>query len=350
MRIAMCHSTLPDGGRKPGGVEVYVHRLANALVGRGHEVEVLTHSRRPTDAAYRTRRLPLRKAETNPFLRQYVAPLLLNFEDLEGFDVAHVHGGDWFLVRRQVPVVRTFHGSALNEARSATSMRRRIDQRLIHRLELLAGRMATASYGVGSDSQSLYRTSGILPPGVDLPEPGPQPSPIPAILFVGTWEGRKRGSLLHEVFLREVLPEVPEAELWMVSDHCQESDSVRWIKRPSDAELSNLYSRAWVFCMPSSYEGFGIPYLEAMAHGTPVVATRNPGAEMLLAEGRYGALTDESGLGPELVDLLGNRTRRQRLAEIGRARAGEYTWERSAELHEEAFRDAIERHVSLRRA
>ena len=44
MRIAMYHFSLPQPGRKPGGVEVFVDRLANAMVGRGHEVEVLTYS------------------------------------------------------------------------------------------------------------------------------------------------------------------------------------------------------------------------------------------------------------------------------------------------------------------
>ena len=346
MRIAMCHSTLPEAGRKPGGVEVYVHRLAQALVAQGHDLEVFTHSERPPGANYRTRRLPLRSAETNPFLRQYVSPVLLNVEDFTHFDVAHLHGDDWFFWRRTLPVVRTFHGSALYEGRSATSLRRRLDQRVIHRLELLARRLATSSYGVGTDSQSLYRTDGILPPGVDLPERDPEPSPTPTILFVGTWEGRKRGSLLYDVFMREVKPAIPDAELWMVSDSCPPSDSVRWIRLPSDEELSNLYSRAWVFCMPSSYEGFGIPYLEAMAHGTPAVATRNPGAEMVLGGGRYGALTDDEGLGPQLIELLRSRSRRDALARDGRSRAREYTWTRSAELHEAAYREAIERYAT----
>ena len=47
--------------------------------------------------------------------------------------------------------------------------------------------------------------------------------------------------------------------------------------RLDDEELAREYRAAWVFCLPSSYEGFGIPYAEAMASGTPVVATPNPG-------------------------------------------------------------------------
>ena len=51
---------------------------------------------------------------------------------------------------------------------------------------------------------------------------------------------------------------------------------VKRLGRVSDEELARLYARAWVFCLPSSYEGFGIPYAEAMSAGLPVVATPKP--------------------------------------------------------------------------
>ena len=56
----------------------------------------------------------------------------------------------------------------------------------------------------------------------------------------------------------------------------------------SDADLIAAYQRAWVFCLPSDYEGFGIPYAEAMSCGLPVVATRNLGARYVTDEGRAG--------------------------------------------------------------
>ena len=46
----------------------------------------------------------------------------------------------------------------------------------------------------------------------------------------------------------------------------------------TDEALAGLYRRAWVYASPSTYEGFGLPYLEAMACGTPVVASPNPGS------------------------------------------------------------------------
>jgi phosphatidylinositol alpha-mannosyltransferase len=342
MRIAMYHANLPEPGRKPGGVEVFVHRLAGALVTRGHEVEVLTYSEPPPGASYSCRRLPLRAAKSRRFLRQYVASWLLNFQDLGGFDVAHLHGDDWFFLRRRVPTVRTFHGSALLEARSATSYRRRLDKGIVFPLELLAARLATRSYGVGADSQRIYRADGLLPLGIDLDESSAPPANAPTILFVGSWGGRKRGALLHRVFREQIRPAIPGAELWMVSDECEPGDGVHWIRAPEDDELRDLYARAWAFCLPSSYEGFGIPYLEAMAQGTPVIATPNSGAQLLLDQGRYGVIADDGELGEQLIRVLGDANLRLSMAGEGKRRAGEYSWEKMIARHESAYREAIE--------
>lgn len=349
MRIAIYHSNLPEPGRKPGGVEICVHRLANALTRRNHEVEVLSYSQAPADAAYRVRRMTPHRAQNSRLLRQYVASWGLNFQDLDGFDVAHTHGDDWFWLRRELPVVRTFHGSAKLERRSATSTKRRLDKSIIYPLEMFAARLATARYGVGPDSAAIYRTEGLLPSGIDLEVPSRAPSRQPTILFVGTWGGRKRGELLHRLFVEEIRPAVPDAELWMVSEACEPAEGVRWFGAPSDAELRDLYSQAWAFCLPSSYEGFGIPYLEAMAQGVPVVASPNPGSRMLLEEGRCGIIVGDDELGSRLIELLREPDRRATLVAAGRERAEEFSWERIAERHEDAYRLAIERSLDSHR-
>jgi phosphatidylinositol alpha-mannosyltransferase len=343
VRIAMYHGTLPAPGRKPGGVDVFVHRLSETLIARGHQVEVISHMAAPPGASYSVRHPPLRAARSSKALRQYVASMLLNLQSFAGFDVAHFHGDDWFLWRRPLPVVRTFHGSALLEARTAASWRRRIDKTIVFGLELLAARLATGVYGVGVDSEVIYKAEGVLPIGVDIVEgDGPRASK-PTIAFIGAWEGRKRGALLHRVFTEEVRPALPDAELWMVCDACEPAEGVHWMQAPSDEEVSDLLRRAWVFCLPSSYEGFGIPYLEAMAHGVPVVASSNPGSRGLLAEGRYGVLAEDEKMGGRLVELLGDAELRASIAAAGRERAGEYSWERIAEGYEKAYRQAIER-------
>lgn len=339
----MYHCKVPLPGRKPGGVEVFVHRLANVLAGRGHEVTVLTFSERPPDADYAVMRLRPHVSEESKILRQYVAPWLLNLRSFDGFDVMHTHGDDWFWLRRPVPSVRTFHGSALNEARSARTLRRRIDQSLVFGLELLARSHATAAYAVGPDAQAIYATDGVLATGIDLPVRPPAPAERPTILFVGTWGGRKRGALLHRVFTEEVRPRHPEAELWMVADHCEPAAGVVWHANPTDAELRELYRRAWVFSLPSRYEGFGIPYLEGMANGLPVVATPNSGASMLLAGGAGVLVEPDEDLGPTLAGLLADPARRAELGEAGRRRAERYAWPRVAERYEAVYREAISR-------
>jgi phosphatidylinositol alpha-mannosyltransferase len=63
------------------------------------------------------------------------------------------------------------------------------------------------------------------------------------------------------------------------------------------------------------YEGFGVPYIESMACGTPVVSTPNPGGLEVTDNGKYGVVSDIDNIGEELVRLLGNQTRRRELAD-----------------------------------
>lgn len=354
MHICMYHGTLPEPGRKLGGVEVFVHRLAQALTQRGHDIEVLTFSASPHDADYRVRRIRPHAAGPSQILHQYFTPWLFNFRSFTNCDVAHFHGDDWFFFRRDVPTLRTFYGSALFEARSATSLRRRINQRLVFSLELLAARLATTSYGIGLESQIIYNTRGVLPLGGHFPDkhvnqPRQEKSSDPMIMFIGTWEGRKRGAFLHGVFQQEVRPVIPNAQLWMVSDFCESADGVRWMDAPSDAELSAALERSWVFCSPSTYEGFGIPYLEAMAHGVPIVATPNLGAQHLLGGGRWGILAEDQDIGRRLIDLLQDADVRDSLSRAGIERAQEYAWDRVVEHHEQAYSETIKRWRILHR-
>ena len=339
----MYHCKLPEPGRKPGGVEVFVHRLAGALAERGHEVRFFSYSPRPADARYRVTQLRPPGAGDSMVMRQYVMPWRFNFGAFDGHDVVHFHGDDWFWLRRGLPSVRTFYGSALNEARTAASWRRRIDKAAVFGLELLAGHLADATYGIGPDSQIIYQTDGLLGLGVDAPAEASRPHPRPAILFIGTWSGRKRGAMLHRVFADTVRARVPEAELWMVSDACEPAPGVTWFRSPGDLELGQLLSRAWVFCLPSTYEGFGIPYLEAMSHGVPVVATPNIGAEMLLEGGRAGMIASDEQLGEALVRALTDDSLRERLGREGRRRAADFSWDAVTEAYEAAYRLAIAR-------
>ncbi|MEU0254027.1 glycogen synthase [Streptomyces sp. NPDC006184] len=115
-------------------------------------------------------------------------------------------------------------------------------------------------------------------------------------------------------------------------------------------EVIQLLTRAAVFACPSVYEPLGIVNLEAMACGTPVVASRVGGIPEVVDDGRTGLLVDvddgfESGLAGALDAVLGDPAAARRMGEAGRARAvGEFGWDavarRTAGLYEEILKEA----------
>jgi glycosyltransferase involved in cell wall biosynthesis len=342
LRIGLYTSQLPTADLKPGGVDVYVDRLAERLARRGHEVVVFSYSIPDGRRSYELRQLAPAATATSRWRRMFVAPGRLNRVDTNDLDVLHLHGDDWFYVRRRIPTVRTFHGSCLHEARHAARMRRRISMYATYPLELLSSRLATRCYGVIPGPGPGYRQVGYLPAGFELPPlVGVDRQDPPTVLFVGTWNGRKRGQLLQRTFMRDVRPRIPEARLVMVSDYCEPHPGVEFVARPSDLELAEMYRSAWVFCLPSSYEGFGMPYLEAMAHGTPVVATSNPGSRFVLGGGRHGLLVREGELGRRIASLLLDGARRAEMSQAARARAAAFGWDGVLDRHEQAYGEAI---------
>lgn len=343
MRIAMFSSSMPEPHYKPGGVDIFVDRISRALLERGHEVCVHSFAPAAPDVPYATVLMRPREWAYSRLARITRVPLVLNRHDFGDADVIHLHGDDWFFVRRDRPTVRTFYGSAIHEARNAARLRRKASQYTVFGLEVLASRLATESYGLIPGDGPHYRLSGWLPFGVDpVPEPhSSDRSTNPSILFVGTLGGRKRGELLLRQFESHIRPAVPDAELWMVSDEPRASPGVVHFPRLADHELASLYRSAWLLCLPSSYEGLGIPYLEAMAAGTPAVATPNPGADFLLEGGRSGAITAPDELGATLVQLLQDDPARRHLGEKGLERAKAFTWDQAAARHERAYEDAL---------
>lgn len=106
---------------------------------------------------------------------------------------------------------------------------------------------------------------------------------------------------------------------------------VRWIGRVDEADKPALYRLAEVFAFPSLYEGFGLPVLEAMASGTPVVASEIPVMEEICGDGAYLVEPgDARQMGGALLALLGQPDLHETQSTRGLARATHFHWRKTA--------------------
>ena len=337
LRIAMISYYLPSGSKI--GVGYQVHAFANSMTKRGHSVTVFTPCEPSEGSLYRTETLPLTGSN-----RTFKFALHLRKVDWSPFDILHAHGDDYWLWRRRVKGhVRTLHGSCFWEALAIHGARERLRMGMLGLSEILASVVADQTVAVSKNSRlGMPWVRNVIPNGIDLDRFRPRERTIfPSILFVGTYGWRKRGRLLADVFERDVLPVLPDCELWMVCEDAPTRPGVKSTGRISDEELSDLYGRAWIFCLPSTYEGFGIPYIEAMASGCPVVATENPGAMEVTSNGQLGVIVDDDHLGESLLDLLSSPEQRARLASSGLAAARNYDIEVVCSRYEAIYQNLI---------
>jgi glycosyltransferase involved in cell wall biosynthesis len=120
-------------------------------------------------------------------------------------------------------------------------------------------------------------------------------------------------------------------DLRQYADELKITDYIRWIGYIDEADKPSLYRLADVFVYPSMYEGFGLPVLEAMASGTPVVA--NDVSSIPEVAGEAAFLVGEGNaraMGGAIIALLLQQSFRESLINQGLARATNFSWRKTA--------------------
>ncbi|MDT7541208.1 MAG: hypothetical protein QOE33_1112 [Acidobacteriota bacterium] len=176
------------------------------------------------------------------------------------------------------------------------------------------------------------------------------------LLFVGTVEPRKNLATLVRAYAELARATDFTTQLVIAGGRGWLSDELfELIKREeltertlftgyvTDEELRALYSSCTLSIYPSLYEGFGLPPLEAMSCGAPVVASRIPVLEETCGGGaaRLVDPVDHADVALALAELLSDANARAQLSRAGLERAAAYTWERTARLTREVYDEAI---------
>ena len=235
--------------------------------------------------------------------------------------------------------------------------------RHVHQQRVLLGALARAAaivtvsqataddlVHVGVESERLV----VAPLGVTpLPPPPTDDESVEAgyLLTVGETSPRKGYSVLLGALarlggVRRLViagpPAGDEARLQSQAAALGIASRIRRVGPVGDAALAGLYSGALALCFPSVSEGFGLPVLEAMACGLPVLASDIPATRELAGDAAiYVGGDGERAWADAIEALASDSALRARLAEAGRQRAALFTWERTAKATLDAYRMAL---------
>ena len=242
------------------------------------------------------------------------------------------------------PMVGTFHASGELLHMWARPAMKGLMARLTTRVVVSKAARETASINWSGQYEVLWN-------GIEIDRfagAAPTPSDWPAVFFVGRHEPRKGLSVLLNAWRGLER----DAVLWVASHGPQTKDlqkrkvaKVEWLGSISDQELAQRMRGATVFCAPSlNNESFGVVLLEAMAAGTPIVASAIEGYQNVARADREALLVepgDVDALRAALRRLLDDKARREELVADGRARAAEFSMARLAQRYVEIYEQAL---------
>jgi glycosyltransferase involved in cell wall biosynthesis len=245
-------------------------------------------------------------------------------------------------LRSRVPAVVTIHD--LSFERDATAMPR-LDRLVFRRVVPRAAREAARVLAVSERTKlDLVELYGVAPERIAVTPHGVDPQFAPGgdtpggyLLFVGAIQQRKNPLAAVTAADAVGLPLVvvgPARDAALASELERAGADLRGYV--SNEELAQLYRGAACLLMPSRYEGFGLPVLEAMASGTPVVATPDPALREVI--GDAAIVVEPEALADGVRRAIADR---ERLRVAGLARAREFTWERTARLTVDVYREVL---------
>ena len=385
------------GGKDTGGMNVYVREVTRFLGMRGVHVDVFTRSQDEHvphvlhDLGFGNRvvHLPagaetwLPKRQLVDYIPQF-AEGILRFAREKGIHYDLIHANYWMSgiaaetlkAEWGVPVVTMFHTLGLMKNRIARSPEEMEGEYRIEgerRALRISDRILAATLAEKAQLQFLYQADEskirIVPPGVDITRfyPIPREEACEAIgippedrmlLFVGRIEPlkgldtlmraiailRECGVQCHVPHYLAVVGGDPSASGEKLSDEMARlqtlrrelhlEDLVLFLGKRAQDTLPYYYSAADVLVMPSHYESFGMVALEAMACGTPVVASQVGGLAFLVQDGLTGYVVpdgDPQALSDRLRLLLMDGELRQRMGLQAAAYARQYAWENIVE-------------------
>lgn len=398
------------GGKETGGMNVYVRELSRELGAQGLSVDIYTRSQdaageRVRDLWPNVRVIRLPAGPEEPYnknlvynhLPQFVRGLR-QFASAEGisYDLAHSHYWLSGWVAREMarehrlPTVHMFHtlgrmknSVARSEAEKETTTRIRVEDELMRDMDrIVAATSLDKAQMIELYAADVHKIE-VIPLGVDLKLFKPisrdkamstigldLPQGHRLLLFVGRLDPLKGlDTLLHAICkLSEMEPELAKTLCLAViggdadeSNQGMEGDLECLEKLKSEAGITGLvaflgsraqemlpyyYSAAEVCIVPSHYESFGLVALEAMACGTPVIASRVGGLQITVEDGITGLFVpagDADALAEKLKQVLVDRDLRARMSVNARLRAQAYTWrsvsDRIIHLYEELWQN-----------